>query len=70
MDRGDKTAIELFPSSIRALALRSFLIDVVRTDAGSGWATSCVGGTTEARFAVAPMDDLVLDNRDLTEEEL
>jgi hypothetical protein len=44
------------------------LVDV--TDAGSAWASSCVGGTTEARFAVPPMADLVIDNRDLTAEEL
>ena len=30
-DRGDKTAIELFLSGIRALALQSSIIDVLRT---------------------------------------
>jgi hypothetical protein len=38
------------------------------TDAGPAWASSCVGGTTEAKFAVPPMADLVIYNCDLTEE--
>jgi hypothetical protein len=32
--RGDKTAIELFLSGIRALALQSSIIDVLRTTGG------------------------------------
>src|SRR5262249_32118749 len=62
--RADKTAIKLFLSGVRALALQSYIVDVVRMFSGSSSAT---GGHGRSELAFEPWMRFLLISVDVAD---